>query len=197
MERLQDPEIRRELTEFLQESLTTGEGRPGKLTIAANQSGSHIGRTLAEVAEEQGLPVGEAAMRMLLAEHPFALMVYHRRLRAGCGDTIARETFQHPAMMVASDGIYHGTFSHPRSNGCFARAIRYGVRELGAVTLEEAIYKMAGFPATRFRIPDRGFLREGYAADLVHLRRRHHSRRRHLGAAARESSRYRAGHGRR
>jgi N-acyl-D-amino-acid deacylase len=55
LERLQDPETRRELTEFLHESLTTGPGRPGKLTIAANQSGSHIGRTLAEVADEQNL----------------------------------------------------------------------------------------------------------------------------------------------
>ena len=41
-ERLQDPDIRRELTEFLQESLTVSERRPGKLTIAANQSGRHI-----------------------------------------------------------------------------------------------------------------------------------------------------------
>ena len=106
-------------------------------------------------------------MKMLIAEHPFALMVYHRNYGQDVADVIAKETFQHPAMMVASDGIYHGTFSHPRSNGCFARAIRYGVRELGAVTLEDAVYKMSGFPATRFRIPDRGFLRVGYAADLV------------------------------
>jgi N-acyl-D-amino-acid deacylase len=166
-ERLQDPETRRELTEFLQHSLTTGPGRPGKLTIAANQSGRHIGRTLAEVAKEQGLPLGEAAMKMLLAEHPYALMVYHRNYGPEVAEPIARETFQHPAMMVASDGIYHGTFSHPRSNGCFARAIRMGVREMQAVTLEEAVWKMSGFPATRFRIPDRGFIREGFAADLV------------------------------
>lgn len=167
MQRLRDPKIRQELTAFLQESLTTGPDRPGKLTIAANQSGQYIGRTLADVAEEQGLPIGEAAMRMLIAEHPYALTIYHRRYGQDVADVIAKETFRHPAMMVASDGIYHGIFSHPRSNGCFARAIRYGVRELGAVTLEEAIFKMSGFPATRFRIPDRGFLREGFAADLV------------------------------
>ncbi len=167
MRRLEDADVRRELTAFLQDSLTTGDSRPGKLTIAANQSGRYIGRTLADVAQEQGLPMGEAAMKMLLAEHPYALMVYHRNYGQDVADVIAKETFQHPAMMVASDGIYHGTFSHPRSNGCFARAIRYGVRELGAVSLEEAIHKMSGFPATRFRIPQRGFLREGYAADLV------------------------------
>lgn len=167
MKRLEDPEIRAELTEFLQESLTTGPDRPGKLTIAVNQSGRYIGRTLSDVAEEQGLPIGEAAMQMMIAEHPFALMIYHRQYGQDVADVIAKDTFQHPAMMVASDGIYHGIFSHPRTAGCFARAIRYGVRELTAITLEEAIYKMSGFPAARFRIPDRGFLREGYAADLV------------------------------
>src|SRR5690606_16233648 len=102
-------------------SLTISEGRTARLTIAANQSGRYIGRTLADVAEEQGLPIGEAAMKMLIAEHPYALMIYHRPWGQDVADVIARETFQHPAMMVASDGIYHGTFSHPRSNGCFAR----------------------------------------------------------------------------
>ncbi|TXG79389.1 MAG: hypothetical protein E6R14_11025 [Thermomicrobiales bacterium] len=167
MARLEDPKVRAELTQCLQDSLTISEGRTARLTIAANQSGSHIGRTLADVAEEQGLPIGEAAMKMLIAEHPYALMIYHRPWGQDVADVIGRETFQHPAMMVASDGIYHGTFSHPRSNGCFARAIRMGVRDFGAVSLEEAVWKMAGFPATRFRIPDRGFIRKGFAADLV------------------------------
>ena len=41
------------------------------------------------------------------------------------------------------------------------------MRELGAISLEEAVYKMSGFPAARFRIPERGVLREGFVADLV------------------------------
>jgi N-acyl-D-amino-acid deacylase len=35
------------------------------------------------------------------------------------------------------------------------------------VTLEEAIYKMSGFPAERFNIKDRGRLQPGYGADVV------------------------------
>jgi N-acyl-D-amino-acid deacylase len=45
--------------------------------------------------------------------------------------------------------------------------LRKGVRELQAVSLEEAIWKMSGFPTERFRIPERGVLREGYFADVV------------------------------
>lgn len=41
------------------------------------------------------------------------------------------------------------------------------MRELGAVSLEQAVYKMSGLPAERFRIKERGLLREGYGADLV------------------------------
>jgi N-acyl-D-aspartate/D-glutamate deacylase len=41
------------------------------------------------------------------------------------------------------------------------------VREMGAISIEEAVRKMSGFPAERFRIKDRGLLREGCGADVV------------------------------
>ena len=38
---------------------------------------------------------------------------------------------------------------------------------MGAISLEEAVRKMTSFPAERFRIGDRGYLRPGYGADIV------------------------------
>ena len=76
-------------------------------------------------------------------------------------------TIGHPRMLVASDGIAHGQQPHPRGAGCFARVLRYQVRDLGAVSLETAIHKMSGFVAERYRLRDRGLLRVGYGADLV------------------------------
>jgi N-acyl-D-aspartate/D-glutamate deacylase len=45
--------------------------------------------------------------------------------------------------------------------------LRYWVREKGALTLEEAIWRMSGQPAETFGIPDRGVIAEGKVADLV------------------------------
>jgi N-acyl-D-amino-acid deacylase len=41
------------------------------------------------------------------------------------------------------------------------------VRELGLLTLEEAVRKMTSATAQRYGLADRGFLRPGYAADIV------------------------------
>jgi N-acyl-D-aspartate/D-glutamate deacylase len=56
---------------------------------------------------------------------------------------------------------------HPRSYGTFPRVIAKYVREDKAITLENAIRKMSGWPATRMRLAERGFLREGFWADVV------------------------------
>ena len=76
-------------------------------------------------------------------------------------------TATHSRMMIASDGIFNIPHPHPRGFGCFARVLGHFVRERELLTFEEAIYKMSGFPARRFNIPDRGELAVGKAADLV------------------------------
>jgi N-acyl-D-aspartate/D-glutamate deacylase len=83
---------------------------------------------------------------------------------------------RHPAMMIGTDGAaraIEGPMAkgkpHPRSFGTFPRVLGYYVRELGVVSLEEAIWKMCGLPAQKLRWTDRGLLKEGYRADLVIL----------------------------
>ena len=164
--RLGDPEARRAMREHLHQQLTGAYGR-GRAVFVANQTGRFIGQSLADAAAAEGLPVGEFALRTIEEEHPYALMVFHH------GTTVEEQrdsvwrTIRHPRMMVASDGVYHGQSTHPRGFGCFARVLRLCVRELGATSLEQAVHKMSGFPTERFRIGDRGLLREGYAADIV------------------------------
>src|SRR6185312_13092455 len=66
-----------------------------------------------------------------------------------------------------SDGILVGGKPHPRSWGTFPRYLAHYVRELGVLDLADCVHHLTGRAARRLRLPDRGLVREGYAADLV------------------------------
>ena len=77
---------------------------------------------------------------------------------------------QYPFNMIASDaGInkFGSGMPHPRAYGTNARVLSRYVRQLKIVRLEEAIRRMTSLPAQKFRLTDRGLLREGMAADIV------------------------------
>jgi N-acyl-D-aspartate/D-glutamate deacylase len=82
--------------------------------------------------------------------------------------------FAHPFGMVCSDGgsyavdgPTHRGNPHPRGLGSFPRVLGRYVRERKALTLEAAIHKMSGFPASRIGVADRGRLARGMAGDVV------------------------------
>ncbi len=65
-----------------------------------------------------------------------------------------------------------GNFSHPRSNGTFAKILRSYVRERGLMTLQEALRKMSLMPAQTLedfvpQMKKKGRLQEGMDADIV------------------------------
>lgn len=72
--------------------------------------------------------------------------------------------------MFAADGScrdFGKDVPHPRSYGNNARVLGRYVREMKAITLEDAVRKMTSLPANTFRLKDRGLLKEGMAADIV------------------------------
>ncbi len=167
VERLRDPDERDRIARLLDGPLAESIAGGARPYFSASRTGRHIGRSLAELASERGRSLGETAVELMREELPEALLVYHRGLSDAEFEPVTRATIAHPAMMVASDGIYHAPLPHPRGFGCFAQILRYFVRELGAVSLEEAIHKMSGFPAERYRIAGRGRVAPGHFADLV------------------------------
>jgi N-acyl-D-amino-acid deacylase len=78
-----------------------------------------------------------------------------------------RALLRHPAQMGGSDGIYQGGHPHPRGWGAFARLLGRHARDLGDWTWEQAALHLAGHPARRFRLLDRGLIRPGQAADII------------------------------
>jgi len=51
--------------------------------------------------------------------------------------------------------------------GTFPRVLGRYSRDIGLITLEDAVHKMTGRPAAVFGLTDRGALREGNHADIV------------------------------
>jgi N-acyl-D-amino-acid deacylase len=73
----------------------------------------------------------------------------------------------YPETMIGSDGLPHDEFPHPRLWGAFPRVLGHYARRRQLFTLEEAVHRMTGLPADRFRLAGRGRIAPGLAADLV------------------------------
>lgn len=115
------------------------------------------GRMLADIAADWGVDLVDAARRLQPAG-----AVYH------CmhGDDVER-ILAHPLTMIGSDGLPVDPRPHPRLWGAFPRVLGHYARDRGLFPLELAVRKMTGLAADRFGLADRGYLREGMAADLV------------------------------
>jgi N-acyl-D-amino-acid deacylase len=66
---------------------------------------------------------------------------------------------------ICSDGSHAS--GHPRGHGSFPRVLSRFVRELGVLSLEDAIFKMTGRSADTMGIRNRGRIEPGAYADLV------------------------------
>jgi N-acyl-D-aspartate/D-glutamate deacylase len=57
--------------------------------------------------------------------------------------------------------------AHPRGFGAFPRILAKYVREENVIPLPEAIRKLTSLPAAILRLPQRGRIEVGYAADVL------------------------------
>ena len=78
-----------------------------------------------------------------------------------------RTNLSHPMAIIISDGFYVKGRPHPRLHGTFPELLGNICRDKGWLPLTDAIHKVTGAPAERFSIKQRGFLREGYFADVA------------------------------
>lgn len=132
------------------------------------QNPAYNGRSIAELAAKvrgDGSLNGQLELirDMMLAGG--ASMVYHFMSEDDLA-AIAR----HPHVSFASDAsvLTPGEgVPHPRGYGNNARVLGRYVREQRLLSLVDAVRKMTTLPAAHFRLPQRGSLKEGFAADIV------------------------------
>jgi N-acyl-D-amino-acid deacylase len=175
IERLSDRTIRRRVAE---ECLVDGErwgtvsqGAVGfdQIFIASSRRRELEGLSLAQLARQSGTTPAEALMGLLVEERCTVGMVSFSQSIENVAKVLA-----HPALMIGSDSIplYEGDGDkpgkpHPRAYGTFPRVLGEYARERRLFSLESAVHKMTGMPATRLRLRDRGLVREAFAADLT------------------------------
>ncbi|MCC2977071.1 D-aminoacylase [Sphingomonas sp. PL-96] len=115
------------------------------------------GRMLADIAVDWRTDIVSAARRLQPAG-----AVYHCM-----ADADVERILAHPLTMIGSDGLPVDPLPHPRLWGAFPRVLGHYVRERQLFPLETAVRKMTGLAADRFGLTGRGYIRKGYAADLV------------------------------
>jgi N-acyl-D-amino-acid deacylase len=132
--------------------------------VGANETlRQYEGRSLGWVMQSRGQSDPLELVCDLLIETELAIgFVAH----GGSTEEGLRECIRHPAHLVSTDAVLVGR-PHPRSFGTYPRYLGRYVRELGVLTLEECIRRMTSGPAACFRLPNRGEVRSGFAADLV------------------------------
>jgi N-acyl-D-amino-acid deacylase len=177
VERLQRPEIRERV---VREMRGKGEGwenlyhaaGPDKmlLTVFRNPDLRHLtGKTLAQVAEQRGTPPEETAIDLVIEDGSRVGTVYFVMSEENVRRKIALPwvSFGSDEAAQAPEGLFLNFKPHPRAYGTFARVLGRYVREEGVLSLEQAVHKLSGLPATNLGLRERGFLREGYFADVA------------------------------
>ncbi len=122
-----------------------------------------LGSTLAAYVAASGRRAADALCDLLIEEATAVLLVFRRE-----EDGLEGEFLAHPCYMMGSDGIYlpDGVI-HPRQYGSATRLLGHYVRRKRLMSLEDAVYKLSGFPAARYKLRGRGVLKVGNFADVV------------------------------
>jgi dihydroorotase/N-acyl-D-amino-acid deacylase len=171
IERLKNPELRNLIKQGIIENMKSdrGSGDPNNIQIGSCRwKPEYQGKTLSQILIEKGLePSFENSAELVIEiiENGGAMAIYH-----SLSEEDLQRIIRFPWTMHASDGGVAKPgmgFPHPRTYGTFPRVIARYVKELGILTLEEAIRKMTSLPAWRLKLFNRGLIRPGFYADIV------------------------------
>lgn len=183
--RLEDPAQRRAIAQAIRtpstdwENLFLAAGRPDRVLLVSFKSSAlqpFVGKTLQEIMTmrgEQGKGAGkdpaETIIDLVLEDRSSPGAVYFMMDEANITKQLRRPwvSIGSDAASMATEGAFLRASTHPRAYGNTARLLGKYVREDGVLTLQDAIHRMTGLPATNLGLDRRGFLKPGYFADVV------------------------------
>jgi len=134
-------------------------GGPANITIVSCRAHPEYEfKTMDQIAKQE--KISPVDLYMKIVRDGGAGVVCH-----SMKDADIRMFYRQPWVMVSSDGGIGSR--HPRGAGSYPRVLGHYVRELGWLSLPEAIRKMTSFPAARFKLKDRGLIKPGFKGDVV------------------------------
>ena len=160
--KLRSPRLRRQFASGLR-ALRFDLDRLSIAWVQQAKNKHHQGKLLSTYVDETGLSMEDALCDLLIEEQLGVLMVIHEG-----DDALVHPFLRHDCFMLGTDGIYFdNSVVHPRIFGSVGRLLGSCVRDARLFSLEEAVYKAAGYAARRFGFGDRGVLREQAMADIA------------------------------
>jgi N-acyl-D-amino-acid deacylase len=177
IERLKDPAIRARVAAEMKdpnpkwENLAQRAGPEGMLLLAFKNPALKplAGKTVAEVAKLRGQTPEETIMSLVVEDGTRVGVAYFLMSEENIRRQVALPwvSFGSDAEAPAPEGDFLKSSTHPRTYGNFARVLAKYVRDEKVITLQEAVRKLAGLPASNLSLTDRGLLKTGYFADVV------------------------------
>ncbi|AJY75103.1 N-acyl-D-amino-acid deacylase family protein [Paenibacillus beijingensis] len=154
---------------WISPALNAGWDRIRIASVQTEASRRAEGLSLKQYAELCGQPPVEAMLQLLLAEEGGVGMVLfvmsEEDIEAAASSELS--IVASDGFAIAADGVLSRSKPHPRSYGSFTRVFDRYCRQRPVMTLEQAVHKMTGLPASKLSLHDRGLLRDGFAADVV------------------------------
>lgn len=163
LQRLDDPEHGPRMRQAIEANIQRHNHGESVRIASYSKHPEYNGKTLAQIAREQKRSVLDIVLE--IERNGGASVV-----NFGMNEEDVRLYMRQEWVATASDGSATAPSAaviHPRNYGTFPRKIgRYAIEEK-LITLEQAIRSASGLPADILQLPQRGYLRVGYYADVV------------------------------
>jgi N-acyl-D-amino-acid deacylase len=165
-EKLQNPAVVQRIADWIK----IRDYDLSQMLIISKEIEAYCGKDIRQISHEQDISEAEVMAQILIANTE-TWIVYHCINQ----DDIDAAILWEKAMVCTDSWSYPINAPktigepHPRSYGAFTEYLQRYVKEIGALSWEEAIHKITYLPAQFFKLKNRGQIAKNYFADLVLL----------------------------
>ncbi len=178
IERLKNPKIRERVIKEMKtdtdkwENLMRAAKSSDNLILVGfkNDSLKYLtGKTLTEVSKIKGKSPEETAIDLVIQDGSRVGTVYFLMDEENVKRQIKLPymSFGSDAGTMSPEGVFLKNSTHPRAFGNFARLLGKYVRDEKLISLQEAVHRLTGLPASNLKLKKRGYLKKGFYADVV------------------------------